>query len=416
MKIVGLVTEYNPFHNGHKYHLNASKKITNCEYSVSVMSGNFLQRGEPALTDKWTRAKMAIDNGVDLVLELPTIFACQSAEHFAYGSIKLLDSLDVVDSVCFGSEWGNIDELSEISKILINEPDIFKVNLKSYLSKGYPFPKARSYGLLKYFESKNIFNNEIIQKILISPNNILAIEYLKALLKLKSNIKPFTIKRIIADYNSEDLTGKISSATSIRKSIFNSNIDSIKNTIPNNSFKYIEDFYEKFNEFNRLENFDQIVNYLLTTIHKEDLENIVDIDSDLANRIFTCKQSNNNIKNILDCLKTKRYTYTRLQRVIIHILLKLTKDKFEYLYEEGPKYIRVLGSNNKGLEILNKIKYNSSLPIITKFSNFADSNDNKLREMLSIDKISTDIYYLGLSKNFNKINLDYINSPYIKKK
>ena len=187
MKIVGLITEYNPFHNGHLYHLEKSKSITGCDYTVSVMSGNFLQRGEPALTDKWIRAKMAIDNGVDLVIELPTLYACQSAEFFAYGAIKLLDSLNVIDYVSFGSEVGSIKDLKKIASILVNEPKEFKDILRDTLKLGIAFPKARSQALKKYLTLKNITIDNV-EDILNNPNNILGIEYIKALLKIDSKI------------------------------------------------------------------------------------------------------------------------------------------------------------------------------------------------------------------------------------
>ncbi|MGO1820465.1 MAG: tRNA(Met) cytidine acetate ligase, partial [Senegalia sp. (in: firmicutes)] len=209
MKIVGLVTEYNPFHNGHKYHLERSKYETNCDYSIAIMSGNFVQRGEPAICDKWSRAKMAIDSGVDLVIELPTLYSTMSAEFFSYGAIKILDSLNSIDFISFGSETNDLKKLNSISKILAFEPLEFKYSLKKYLNEGNVFPKARSLAL------KEILKDKDLDKIINNPNNILAIEYMKSLIKLKSTIKAHSIKRISSNYNDKNLTGEISSATAI---------------------------------------------------------------------------------------------------------------------------------------------------------------------------------------------------------
>ena len=251
MNILGLVVEYNPFHNGHLYHLEKSKEITNATHTVAIMSGNFLQRGEPALFDKYTRAKAAVENGVDLVIELPTLFACQSAEIFSHGAICTLNSLNCIDSVCFGSEVGNIDILYTIANILVNEPDDFKVKLKNYLKEGMLFPSARSNALFDYISHNNLVNisKEDLLNILNSSNNILGIEYIKSIIKLDSNIKPYTITRIKSEYNSEQIDSSICSATAIRKSLKdNNNIELLSNVIPNKTYNVIKDSIE--NNFN----------------------------------------------------------------------------------------------------------------------------------------------------------------------
>lgn len=189
-KVLGIIAEYNPFHNGHLYHLEQSKKLTGANYTVAIISGNFTQRGSTSLVDKWSKAKSAIENGIDLVIELPVLYATSSAENFAEGSIKLLNSLKVVDYISFGAETSNIDTLSEISEILLNEPRNYKNILSRELSKGVSFPKARENALLSYLD-----NNQKYQNILSSPNNILGIEYLKAMKKFKSTIKPVSVPR-----------------------------------------------------------------------------------------------------------------------------------------------------------------------------------------------------------------------------
>lgn len=420
MKVVGLVTEYNPFHNGHLHHLDISKEKTKSDYSVAVMSGNFLQRGEPALLDKWTRAKMAVENGVDLVIELPTIYACQSAEYFAYGAVNILDSLGVIDSISFGSEAGDLEKLDMIASVLYDEPEEFKEMLKNSLDTGVPFPKARTSAIIQYMENFLDIDIDIIETIkslMSNPNNILGIEYLKAIKKLNSSIIPYTIQRVGSHYSSKRLEGDISSATAIRKSIFENNkLSCISKTVPKATYDILKDSLNEFGSFNRLENYNDILIYLIRTMEKKKLKKLLDIDEGLENRIIKCGSKYNNITNILDCVKTKRYTYTRLQRILTHMLITLYEDEFLSLHKKGPQYIRILGFNKKGIEILSQAKQKSSLPIITKFANYRKSDNPYLHSMIEYDIKSTDIYFLGLKKYLEeKVNLDFYNSPFMKK-
>lgn len=416
MKVIGLITEYNPFHNGHLYHLEKSKEISESEYSVVVMSGNFVQRGEPALVDKWTRARMAIDNGVDLVIELPTVYAVQSAEFFAYGAVKLLDRLGIIDSIVFGSESGDISILKKIADVLVDEPKEYKKLLKHFIDLGNTFPKARSKALIEYFKLNNCETSNNLLDILSSPNNILAIEYLKALNRINSKIIPHTIKRLGASYHSKELVGNLSSASAIRNHLFkNGAFEQISNVIPFATLMYLNQFKEKYGSFNSFNNYTQVLFYLLRSKNKKSFKNILDIEEGLENRIKKCCFDCNSIDELLECLKTKRYTYTRLQRILLHILLNIDRESFLSLHKYGPLYIRVLGSNKKGLKILKKIKENSTLPIITKFADYQKVKDDLLKRMIKFDKDATNIYFLGLTNyNGNKSNLDYFTSPYIK--
>lgn len=419
MNVVGLVVEYNPFHNGHLHHLLESKRITNSEHSIAVMSGNFLQRGEPALLDKWSRAKMAIDSGVDLVLELPFVYASGSAEFFSDGAIKLLDSLNVVDSVCFGSELGDISLLENVAEVLIDEPLQFQFHLKNSLSEGVSYPQARSIALSKYFKDNKYDRFSDIEEIVSSPNNILSIEYAKSLKKINSKIKPFTIKRKSSNYHDTNISGSIASATSIRDDFFkNKNLLNIKNVVPEPTYKYMCDFLSKHNNFNSLEWYTEIFLYLFRTISYDNISNIVDVSEGLENRILRSFNISNDLNYILRDIKTRRYTLTRIKRILIYALMGLNKDNFKRLNKMGPKYIRVLGASKNGLELLSKIKSNSQLPIITKFSNYEKLNDKDLNEMIAFDKKATDIYFTGISR-FNhspNTNLDFLISPYFSKK
>ena len=241
MNILGIIVEYNPFHNGHLFHLEQAKKLANADYVIAVMSGNFMQRGVPAFLDKWSRTKMALSCGVDMVIELPVTHASTSAENFAFGAISILENLKIVDSVCFGSELGNIETLKELSNILSNEPNSFKKHLKEHLDLGLTFPKARSNALYKYITENNLFSisNEHLENILNSPNNILGIEYLKALNKLHSNIVPYTITRKTAGYHDVEIHDSISSATAIRNSV--DNLDLIKSSMPDAAFEILKE-------------------------------------------------------------------------------------------------------------------------------------------------------------------------------
>lgn len=411
MNVVGLITEYNPFHNGHKYHLEKSKELSGASHSIAVMSGNFLQRGEPALLDKWVRAEIAIREGVDLVIELPTIFSCNSAEFFAFGGISLLNSLNVVDSFCFGSELGKLDDLHLISDLLINEPLTFKDLLKKYLDRGLTFPLARQKAMLEYLG--NSLKND---STLSSPNNILGIEYLKALKLLKSDIIPLTIKRIAADYNSTEINGKICSATAIRKFLEEnySILEDLKNVVPDSSFKLIKGLIQEGKGPIFASDLEELIFYRLRTISTDELKNIHDINEGLENRLKSGALLSVTYGGLINFLKTKRYTQTRLQRTLIKVLIGITRDDILSLStKKAPQYIRVLGFNNKGASLLKRIKKVSNLPVITNLKRYRPQNIIASR-MIDIDKIATDIYTL-LYKNIDLTigGQDYIQKPFI---
>lgn len=417
MGVVGLVVEYNPFHNGHLYHLLESKKLTNSNYSVAIMSGNFLQRGEPALVDKWNRAKMAIDNGVDLVIELPFIYSSQSAEFFSTGSIDILDKLNIIDSICFGSEVGDINILRDISDVLLEEPKEFQSFLKEELDKGCSFPKSRSIALTNFFKNNNYNNSDKIETIVSSPNNILAIEYMKSIKRINSKIKPFTIKRFSSNYHDKDIKSNISSATAIREEFFKSkSLEYIKNTIPEQTYVYLSEFLNKNKMLNSIKHFQDILLYLARTLDYDTISNIVGVEEGLQNRILKNFNDYNDLDSIIKNITTNRYPITRIKRILIHMLVGLDKSTFKKLNSYGPQYIRVLGSSKNGAKLLSEIKSKSKLPIITKFSKYKDINNSILSDMIELDKKATDIYFLGLNRysNISNMNLDYYISPYFR--
>lgn len=422
MNILGLVVEYNPFHNGHLYHLLKSKEITKATHTVAIMSGNFLQRGEPALFDKYTRARAAVENGVDLVIELPTLFACQSAEIFSHGAIATLNSLNCINSICFGSEVGNIDILYTISKILVNEPNEFKISLKKYLNDGMLFPTARSNALFDYINENNLvdISKDELLSILNSSNNILGIEYIKSLLKLKSNIKPYTITRINSEYNSESIDSSICSATAIRKALKNTDdISFASKVVPLPTYNILKTNIEK--SFNPI--FDEMFFDILSSIILRDsneLDKYFDVNEGIENKIYQSIFTSSNLEELHSLVKSKRYTLTKIKRTLNNVLLGITKDDMALVKDMNYiPYIRVLAFNDKGREILKAIKNNSEINIINKFSKISFAMDDaKFKTLIDYDIKASNMYNMIYYKNNRQLlkgPMDFYMSPtYIK--
>lgn len=414
MKTVGFITEYNPFHYGHKYHLEQSMNLTDATHSIAIMSSSFVQRGEPSIVDKWTKAKMAVDNGVDLVIELPFIYSAQSAELFALGGVKIMEALNIVDYISFGSEIGDLEPLMNIAHLLIDEPDEFKSSLKKYLNLGMSFPSSRSLAIKDYFHHKRSYNYEY-EFILQQSNNILAIEYLKALKHLKSNITPIAIARQGANHNENEINRGYSSATALRKEIFENGVDSVKYIVPKPTYELLSCFYQKHNRYNQLENYYSVIKYLLLTIDSNEFRNILDIEDGLENRIVQKSYDSISLYELIENSSSKRYPKTRIQRVLIHLLCNLYGADIKGLYAKNVPYIRFLAANEKGLELLNKIKEKSKTPILTKFSHYENFEDNLANKFAYYERKATDIYYFGLNMDYDYNNMDYKTSPYIKK-
>lgn len=422
MKLLGLIVEYNPFHNGHLYHLKKSKEITNSTHTIAVMSGHFLQRGEPALFDKYTRSEMAVKNGVDLVVELPVLFSCQSAEYFSSGAIKLLNSLNIVNNICFGSEEGNIKTLYKISEILVKEPYEFKNYLKKYLDNGLLFAKARSNALFDYINNNKIIdiNNEDLSNILNSSNNILGIEYIKSILKLKSSIKPHTITRIKSSYNSENIESEICSATAIRKNLKDNNdISFLKDVVPKDTFLTIKNkidnnFYPVFDE-----NFYDELSFTVLRDYKN-LDKYFELNEGIENKIYQNIFKHDNLNDFILSLKSKRYTLTKIKRTLNNILLGIYKDDFEIIKNiDTLPYVRILAFNDRGREIIKAIKENSDIKIINKFSDISYNDDLIFNTMINYDIKATNLYnnlYYKNNRSLLKGPMDFYISPiYIKK-
>lgn len=402
VKISSIIAEYNPLHNGHIYHINKTKELTSCDAIVCIMSGNYVQRGAPALLDKWNRAKSALESGVDLVIELPVLYALSSAEFFAFGAVSLLNSLGVIDSICFGSEIGDINYILSISKILNDEPQKFKEFLQYHLAKGNGYPLARSKALYDYFLGKDIFINDDLQEALNSSNNILAIEYCKSLIKLNSSIKPYTVKRKGGTYNSSELNKVFSSATSIRKYIRkNNDFNMLKNHIPDSSFNMLNMYKNNNFEFVFEDFMFDFIKYKHFT-SKYDIENIPDVSEGLHNRIGNALNSAQDFASLVEDIKTKRYTYTRINRILCQYFIGFERHNTKALRNAPCPYANILGFNETGIKVLRELKTKSSIPIYIKLPR--ETND-----VLLLDLQATKTY--SLLNKFVKPNSDYIISP-----
>ncbi|MFV0502917.1 MAG: nucleotidyltransferase family protein [Lachnospirales bacterium] len=348
MKNLGIIVEYNPFHNGHLYHLKKAKEISLCENTIAVMSGNFVQRGQNAIVDKYKRTEMALNCGVDMVIELPTYFACQSAEYFAKGSIWTLEESNIISDVVFGSECGDINILKKVL-MEFNSPD-FNKNLRSNLKAGYNFPKARELSV-----------REKYRHVLKEPNNILSIEYLKYINKIKAH----TIKRKVANYHDIDLGENISSATSIRNSIHNKNISY---SLPKISFEILSN--SNFYDYNNLS---YILHFILNTYsYEEYLFDIMDLNFEIYNKLKKAIKTLFYINDIINYSKSKNYTYTRLSRVVNNILLGIKKNDLNNL--KVLPYIRVLGVNKNKIFLLNHLCKSSNVPVVLNLTDVKKLN------------------------------------------
>lgn len=402
MKVNGIVAEYNPFHNGHAYQMQHAKEATGADYTIVVMSGNFMQRGAPALLDKFTRAKMALECGADLVLELPICYAASSAEFFAKGSVALFDKLGVTTNLCFGSECGNIDTLSRIAEIFYTEPEPYVESLRCNLKKGMSFPIARTWALLQYAPSLSDDKD-----VLSSPNNILGIEYLKALMSRNSKIVPFTTTRVGADYHDKRLGTNQCSAIAIRQSVAaGHDLSYLASQMPENAYEILRTSLKEQKPL-FADDFSAALQYKLLTEYFEGYDKYQDISSDLSDRIRNTLPSFTGLSSFCDLLKSKDMTYTRISRCLFHILLNMTKEEFETCKaEDYISYARVLGFCKDAAPLLTEIKKNSSIPLITSLADARQTLPADALRMLNQDILRNQIYlgHLALKNKKEMVN------------
>ncbi len=368
MKISSLICEYNPFHNGHKYMIEKMRE-NGSDIIIACMSGNFTQRGDFAVFDKYSRTRTALENGIDLVIELPVTYACATAEKFAFGGVYTLNSVGCTDDIYFGSECGDIDSLKETADIL-QSPELSD-KIKYHLSLGQTFAKARENAVAEI--------SEISADILKSPNNILGIEYIKALNKLNSPISPKTIQRIGSEHDSTITTQNFASASLIRQMIYENNTD---------YFNYIPQ--KNIPEIHQLSKLETAFLYKLRTMSIEDFANLPDISEGLENRLYSAVKNACSIEEILQTVKTKRYTLARLRRILLHAFLNISRKDCDIL----PQYIKILGFSKNGKKILRIMRDTATIPVIMRYSDVKKLSPTA-QYLYEIENRCDDIYALS---------------------
>lgn len=392
MKVTGIIAEYNPFHNGHLYQLTEARKKTDADFIIVVMSGDFMQRGTPAIINKWERTRMALSGGADLVLELPCVFATASANMFALGGISLLARTGVVTDLCFGAETDSITDFLTLAKFLNEEPDFFKNALKNELKTGISFPAARSSALSA--EASLPLSSE---KLLSSPNNILGIEYCKALFALSSSIKPHIIKREGSGYNDREFNrqDRFASASAIRTVLLNPSkgrsSSDLSSFLPASSLDILKNSKNK-QAFLSENDFSLLLHYQLLREMDLGFSSYSDVSKDLSNRIKNRISGFTSWSDFALSLKTKELTYTRINRAFTHILLGITDDNFLFAKSNLPLYLRILGFSKNASLLLSSIKHNSSIPLISKLADAKNSLSDASYDMLKADIFASDIY------------------------
>lgn len=394
MKVLGIVGEYNPFHNGHLLHLVKSKEIVHPDFVIAVMSGNFMQRGTPSIIDKWKRAELTVSQGIDMVVELPTVYAISSAEDFADGSIKVLKEIGIINFLSFGSECGDINKLETLADLLLNEPHDFKQLFTTELSTGISYPKALYNTTKKYFP-----NGEEFASILESPNNTLGIEYIKAMKKNNLKATVLTIGRNSEYYteNKEIING-IASGSTIRTLIEEN--QKFHTAVPFETFETIMECKKQGNIVYGINNFSNIILYKARTMSMQNLAKIQGVTEGLENRIKKAAIESTNFNEFIQNIKTKRYTESKITRILTAMLLDITKDDV-ILAKKTKPYIRVLACNNNGKMLISEIaRQNKHADIIISPANYLkNSKDKNKKLLLEKDILATDIYTLGYKYN-----------------
>ncbi|MCR6095928.1 nucleotidyltransferase [Salipaludibacillus agaradhaerens] len=364
MKILGLIVEYNPFHNGHLYHLHQSVKKTTPDLIIAIMSGDFLQRGEPALVNKWSRTKMALRAGVDLVVELPYLYAVQKADIFAEGAVSRLAQLGVTD-ICFGSEEGDISPFFNTLNWMNKHQSLIDERLKTELSKGKSYPKAFSDAVIGLQPPDTVLD-------LSKPNNILGYHYVKSSFNQQTSIRMHTIKRSGSEYNDRDLShASIASATALRHMLITDKrpLDFLKPYVPSYSLEQLSAYFSLYNKFHTWDDYFPFIKHALISQDNDTLNQIYECEEGLENRLKKAIITSAGFDDFISNIKAKRYTRTRLQRLLVHLYLKTNKLFVKkHLDEQQPPYIRVLGMSDKGQDHLSKLKKLTTSPIITTAS------------------------------------------------
>lgn len=392
MRVAGIIAEYNPLHNGHIYHMEESKKQIGSEFCVVAMSGNFVQRGEPACTDKFTRSEWAVMGGADLVVEIPTVFAVSSAERFAEGAVKTLAATGVVTDLAFGVETEDVNALYHLADLLEREPPNLRIYLTHHLKQGKSFPRAQYDALLDY----GIPEDELA--ILQEPNNILAVEYLKALNRFAPEIRPLPILRIGNKYNSTVLTGKLSSATAIREALQNGD-ESVYDAMPMSvaaAMRFDAQFPVTFDRFA------QMLLYRLRSMSIDELRALPDVGEGFEQVLFRAVREAVDLPSLLDAIKSKRYTLARCKRILVSALLQIPAGLSDAVGKRvDDMYLHVLGMKRMGRGLLAAMASRAGAPVILRHSDLSNCSE-AARASLAIDAFSTDLYAYALGRDLHR--------------
>lgn len=427
MKIVGLITEYNPFHNGHHYHIQKAKELTGADAAVVIMSGDYVQRGTPAIMPKYLRAEMALKSGASAVFELPVCYSTASAELFALGAVSFLDKLGVVDTLCFGSECGDLDALYEIAQLFCKEPVEYTACLKEKLRQGLSFPAARREAVSACTHS------EQHAALLDDPNNILGIEYIKALIRLQSPIQPCTIRRIESNYHDQELRSGYSSASAIRSLLaysssvistetvgetfdntpFTSILNELEDQVPACCLALLKDYHKVLYPVYQ-NDFSLLMKYKLLNKDASSLTRYMDVSETLANRIQNQLNNFFNYKQFCELLKTRDITQTRINRALLHIMLGLKKNNVREYTDNGFHfYARLLGFRKDSQKLISEISRHSSLPLLTRLSDTSSVHASGIK-MLRHDILASNLYESVVTDKFKTAFRNEYKQPILK--
>lgn len=435
MKIAAVIAEYNPFHNGHRYLIEETRRLTGADYILAVMSGNFVQRGAPALCNKYIRTKMALSSGVDAVIELPALYALSSAEFFASGSISLLNQLGVADILAFGSESGELSSLIQAAELLCDDSLLNSSRISYYLKSGYSYPAAR----LKVIQEQNITSCvEIPQDLFDSPNNILGIEYCKALKLSQSSIAPFTVKRAGCGYHNHELsenTAIFASASAIRsileandsqaggqqnqdsKNRFSSDAlahpkdieTHVETHVPSAVYNIMQDT-ELAKTYLTADDFSSLLHYRLLSEQATGFSKYLDCTPELSDKIIKYLPAFTTISDFITRLKSKDLTYTRISRVLFHILMNITTpewyEDFSHTHKLFTPYARLLGFREDAKPLLSSIRKNSCIPMLSKLADAQSYLDTNAYELLRQDIFCASVYE---TVRFHKTGIPALN-------
>lgn len=396
MKAAGIIVEYNPFHNGHLHHARSAKKSSGADILIAVMSGQFLQRGEPAFADKWKRTEMALANGVDLVIELPYVYATAQASDFARGSITLLNAIGC-EAFCFGSEQGAIEPFLKSRQLLNRENLEYQQRIHEAVQSGISYPKAMNEAYQAVTAGQEGFAD------LTQPNNILGYHYIEAAERISSSMQPLTIQRIGANYHDPIQEGlSIASATGIRKAFFEGgSLEELSAYLPAYSIEALQSFANEYGRFGSWDTFYPMLRFTILRDKPENLRQYAEVTEGIENLIYESARKEQDFEGFIGRIKSKRFTRTRIQRMLTHIYTGFTWKMLKSF--EQPSYLRLLGMTQNGRQYLNAQKKNISLPIISRAADLADNSMGKL------DIHASSLYMLGLGSD--KVKKEFTTPP-----